>query len=143
MLLSARILQNCTDVNTWDYPEQLSFTQGDTVDVYFVIMDAGTDRVNQGFVPAGRRYIPAVGATLNVTLTNLDPTQNITRPCENPFTDPDRSDCSIWTLSILASDMLYGLVNMQLQLNEGGKITNGFLQGAFMVVDGSVSGCGC
>lgn len=144
MLLSARVLQNCVSVNIFQYADQFSFTKGDTVTLYFVLTDASVDRASQGFVPAGRRYIPAVGATLSVKINNIsDPSKNISRMATNPFLSPSQQDTSIWSLPILSTDDICGLVSMQLTLTEGSVVTNGYVQGAFMVFDPNVSVCDC
>jgi hypothetical protein len=138
MQLSARMLQDCTGVNDFDYADQLTFSKGDTIDIYFITIDDQQDKTGKGFVPAGRRHIPAVGATLSVTLTD-SPNKDgaITRFCTNPFPQ----DTSIWVLSIFASDDLKGLVNMAMTLTEGSVVTNGYLQGAFLVEGGANGGC--
>lgn len=129
MRLSARILQNATDVNNFGYTQQAEFTQGDTPTIYFQLIDSSLDRPDQGFVPSGRRYMPAVGASLVVTLDHLDDTRKITRAAFQPFS----SDPSIWAITILSTDVLRGTVNMKLALVEGSKPTNGLLQAALNV----------
>lgn len=129
MKLSARILENVTGVNAFSYANQASFTEGDTPTIYFQLIDMSQDRADAGFVPAGRRYMPANGTTLMVTLDHIDAARKTVRAATQPFlTDP-----SIWALTLLSTDKLRGTINMKLVLTEAGKTTQGLLQAALLV----------
>lgn len=131
MLLSARILDQVLDVNHYTPVNQVTWVQGDTVNFYFQLIDAsrplvGVDPAN----PTGFRYVPAVGATLQVMIQNLDDTKKISRFASQPFAN----DTSIWVLPILPTDtFLRGTPSLQLILNEGGKLTSCTIQQAVMI----------
>lgn len=121
MLLTARLLQNALSVNVFELVNQIEFTEGDTPSIFFQLIDATLDKSGDGFSPPGRRYMPAVGATLNVTLDSLDNAKRITRAASQPFAQ----DPSIWKIDILTTDKVLGTVTLRLQLTEGQKVTSG------------------
>jgi hypothetical protein len=130
MLLSARILENVSGVNAFDYVNQVTLTEGDDqTTIYFQLVDMNRDRADQGYVPAGRRFIPASGATLQVTLDSIDSARKVVRAATQPFPE----DRSIWSVSLFATDKVRGTVNMQLLLTEGTKVTRGLVLGALRV----------
>lgn len=129
MLLSARILRDCVSVNSFEYADSAQFTQGDTVDVYFQLIDSSLDTASENFIPAGRRYMPASGATLSVVVENIDDAKKITRTATQPFVN----DSSIWKLSLISSDTISGTANLRLTLTEGPKVTRGLLKNAFRI----------
>jgi hypothetical protein len=129
MLLSTRILNNVAGVNSFEYVQAATFTAGDTPSVYFQLIDASVDRATQGFVPAGRRFMPAAGATLEVTLDSVDNARKIVRSASQPFP----LDPSIWKVDILSTDNIKGTVSMALKLTEGIKITRGRLTAALLI----------
>ncbi|SRR6266851_8211464 len=133
MLLSARALINVADVNTYDYSTQVTFIQGDQLTVYFQIIDLLKDRTSQGFPFAGRRRIPASGATLTVTIPNIvtAPTSLvITKVAVQPFP----GDLSIWSFNVLPTDNLLGPSSIQFVLSESGVNTNGYVTNFLSVV---------
>lgn len=126
MLLGARFLANVGSANSFNYmTDPPQWTAGDTVDVYLQLIDQAQDLASQGYKPAGRRYMPAAGATLSATLTNVDDAIQLTsRPCVQVF---PTSDPSIWRLSVLATDAIVGSTSLSLTLNEAGRITTGWV----------------
>lgn len=120
MKLGCRFLTSVADVNTFEVVSSLETSQGTTQNVYFQLIDAAVDRADQGFSPVGRRYCPAVGATLVVTFKNIDDAKVVTRPAVQAF---PTSDASIWYIPVLASDPLAGTVVMQLTLTEGSVVS--------------------
>jgi hypothetical protein len=129
MKLSVRMLDNVSNVNSFEYVNQVLMTEGDTPTIYFQLIDLARDRVEQGFDPAGRRYIPATGASLQVTLDHIDSTRKITRAASQPYPN----DPSIWSVALLPTDKLRGTVNVKLALTEGSLTTQGQLLGAINV----------
>jgi hypothetical protein len=121
MLLTARFLKDCQGVNSYEADTEILWTEGDSVDMYFQLIDDSLDRPHQGFTPSGRRYVPAVGATLTVTLENLDDAKVLTRPAVQPFAQ----DGSIWKITIIPTDPIRGTPQMRLALVEGSKLTGG------------------
>lgn len=138
LMLSARILTNVGSVNLFDYAENLSVSQGDTFDLYFQVINLDQDKSIKGFVPGGRRYVSATGATLQASLENLDDAASLTRVCVQPFP----GDLSIWKMSILSSDHLRGTTGLSFTLTEGSKISKGRIDAAVLVSGGSCN-CGC
>lgn len=137
MLLSARLLNDVASVNSWEPAEVAEFTAGDTVDVYFVLIDSSLDKAIQGFSPAGRRYVPATGATMSVTVESVDDSQAITRLATQPFPQ----DGSIWKLSILSTDTISGTANLRLRLTEGGVVKTGLVKNALRIHPATNLGC--
>jgi hypothetical protein len=130
MLLAARMLNDVASVNAYEVAEQVEFTQGDTVDVYFQLIDASLDKAVKGFVPGGRRYMPAAGATLSVKLDNIDDNVAVTRSAVQPFAN----DPSIWKLPVLSTDRIIGTCALVLTLTEAGKVTRGRVEAAVQIV---------
>jgi hypothetical protein len=129
MLLSARMLQDVASVNSYELTEEVEFTQGDTVDIYFQLVDASLDKAVKGFVPSGRRYVPAAGATLSVKLDNIDDNIQVTRAASQPFAN----DSSIWKVSVLSTDRIIGTCAMVLTLTEAGKVTRGRIEAVVLI----------
>jgi hypothetical protein len=135
MLLQARMLTDVQSVNSFRYSpqNQVQWTVGDTLYVYFQLIDASLDRSMEGFNPAGRRYVPASGATLSVVIGSLDLAKQVTRAASQPyFQDP-----SIWRVSILATDTIKGTSPLKLTLTEGTKVTTGQTQNALLIWPGN------
>lgn len=132
MQLSARLLRDVAGVNNFRYTERLALTEGDTVSIYFQLIDRDLDLPTEGFVPPGRRYAPAATTTLQVVLESVDMAKKVTRTVTQPW---GALDASIWLLSITNSDKVRGTVTMSLVMTEpGGKVTRGVLQPALSVL---------
>jgi len=132
MLLSSRFLDNVSSVNSFDFVDKVEFFSGDQATVTLQLIDASLDKENAGFRPltAGRRFVPASGATLQVILKNLDDAKTYTKVASQPFptTDP-----SIWQFSISAADAVSGTVSLQLTLTEGAVIRRSLIKAALRV----------
>lgn len=129
MLLSALMLKDVQSVNSYEPDTELSWTEGDALDVNFQLIDISLDRGNQGFYPEGRRYVPAVGATLSCVIENIDDAKKVTRQAVQPFAN----DGSIWRLQILSSDAIRGTPQLRLTLTEGSKVTRGLVRMALKI----------
>ena len=81
---------------------------------------------SEGWNPPGRRYMPASGATLQVTFLSLDSNKQVARTATQPF---PTSDPSIWRVQMLSTDGLVGTVNVLLTLTEGIMVTRGSASG--------------
>jgi hypothetical protein len=127
MLLSCRFLIDVAGVNSFEYANTVEFYFGDSQSVYLQLIDASLDRNDQGFSPAGRRYMPAAGATLEVTLNSVDDAKKLVRTATQPFVN----DPSIWLIPILSTDTIKGTVHMKLRLVDGSKIFNSNLVPGF------------
>lgn len=129
MLLSARILNDVGNVNSFDIADVAEFTAGDPASVYFQLIDSSLDKSIDGFVPPGRRYMPAVGATLQVVVESLDDAKTITRFAIQPYSQ----DGSIWRLDFSASDTISGTANLRLRLTEGAVVRTGLVKNALRI----------
>lgn len=129
MLLSIHILDPVCDVNEFSYSDQASWTQGSGLDVYFQLIDLTQNLSRAGYSPAGLRFMPAVGSTLQVTLTNIDSSVQITRFATQPFSQ----DASIWKVTIFPTDKVYGTCDILLTLNQLGKLTTGKAVNVFSI----------
>jgi hypothetical protein len=114
MLLSARLLDNFSSINNFDYANHIDWTEGDTVTLYLQLIDLSKDKATDGFKPGGRRYIPTGTATLSVVLESIDSAKEVTRSATQ-----DANDKSIWHIHILATDTIRGTSNIKLTLVEG------------------------
>lgn len=130
MFLSARMLDSVTSVNNYNNVDHVEFTEGDAVRVYFQLVDLSQDKVLQQYKPVGRRYAPAAGATLLVSLYNIDDAKAIV---ERTAAQPYAGDASIWYVDVAATDKVRGTVNMTLKLTEGAKVTRGRLDYALAI----------
>lgn len=130
MLLSARMLTDVQNVNSFEQVDQVEFMEGDSLFVFFQLVDSTLDRSDQGFMPSGRRYAPSSGSTLQVVLDNIDDAKRVTRNAVQAF---PTSDGSIWKVQILPTDKISGTVQMKLTLNEGGTIKKALVKGALRV----------
>lgn len=121
---------NLVDVNNYTVVDSVQFTAGDTISCYFQIIDASKNAAIYGSNPSGLRYVPAVGATLTVTLENIDSDLAITdRACTQPFV----GDASIWMVSITAFDTIEGIMQMRLKLTQSAVVTYGLKKQALSV----------
>lgn len=136
MLLSARMLNAVSGVNAFEYAEAAQFNQGDTVNVYFQLIDASLDTAMKGFSPSGRRFMPAVGATLSATLTNINDAKQVVRAAVQAF---PTADPSIWYVALTAADTISGTCDLIVKLTQGGIVTTGRLPAAVLIatVDGA------
>ena len=136
MLLSAKLLDSVASVNLFQNVKQIRCFEGDAPCLYFMLIDRNLDRPEEGYSPAGRRYIPAAGATLSVVLDNLDDARKVTRAATQPYPQ----DPSMWAVQLLTTDTPRGTVNFKLTLTEPGspvKITRGIVLAALCIDPGS------
>lgn len=129
MLLSARLLKDVSNVNSFEYADVAEFTKGDALSVYFQLIDSSVHTTICGYNPSGRRYSPASGATMSVTIENIDDAKKVTRTATQPFA----LDPSIWKVDILATDVIAGTANLRITLTEGAVITRGLVKSAFRI----------
>lgn len=128
MLLSCRILKDVANVNSFEYDLAAKITAGDTVSLYIQLIDASVHTREDGFYPSGRRYMPVVGATLQVTFDNINDAKKVTKFASQPFAQ----DPSIWKIDVLSTDPIKGTVNIRLSLTESGVVTRGTLQAGLL-----------
>lgn len=133
MVLSARFLADVGGVNAFAQVRNVEFTAGDTLTVYLQLIDSSKDLAADGFRPGGRRYVPAAGASLAVTINNVDDSKKITRLASQPFA----GDSSIWSFTIMATDPIVGTADLRLVLTEGSTVTKGRVDAALRVQSAS------
>lgn len=129
MKLSARMLQDVQSVNSFEFTDVLEFGEGDLPAIHFQLIDSTLDKAEKGYFPSGRRYMPAVGATLTATLWSVDASKTITRACTQPFAQ----DPSVWRLQLLTGDSIVGFRDLRITLTEGTVVTNGSVRHAVSV----------
>lgn len=137
MLLSARALNDVASVNSFEVADSVSWSTGDSVSLYFQLIDSSVDSGMQGFYPAGRRYMPPLTSTLSVQIQNLDTTKQITRLATQPFPE----DASIWMVTILPTDAIYGSPQMLLTLTEPSKTIRGLVKSMLKIHPTTNTGC--
>lgn len=130
MQLGLRMLDNVASVNFFNYADQVSFMAGDTVTVYFQLIDLSQDRLERGYFPGGRRFVPAVGATLTVTVDNID---DAIKVANRVATQPFANDASIWSFSVTAADSIQGTCALRIVLNQSGTVTRGAKEAAVLI----------
>ena len=125
------MLNDVAGVNSFEYVQVAQATQGDTVDIYFQLVDAGKNQSspNSFYSPSGLRFVPAAGATLQVVLKSINDAKTINRFASQPYAQ----DGSIWKLSLLAGDELQGTFGLNLTLTEAGRVTKGYLAQAIQL----------
>lgn len=132
MLLSARPIDNYTNVNTYDVVSTLAFTASDGPSLYFQLVDLSKDRADQNIQPPGRRYMPASGATLQVVLDNIDDAKVTTKTA----VQPSAQDPSIWRIDLMSTDPCTGTVTLKFTLTEGAVVRRFVLQNVLRVTPG-------
>jgi hypothetical protein len=126
MLLRVRLLDQCIDQNNFMVVSDIRFTQGDSPFIFFQLINGSLD---QDFKPSGRRYMPQPGATVTVSLQNVNSANTLTKICTQPFVQ----DPSIWSFQVYSADGLAGTYTFTLQLTEGTNITYGRASNALSV----------
>lgn len=119
MRLSAKILKNVANVNTWEYANQASVQEGQANEIYVQLVDLdkvpGSDK-SVALPDNPMRYIPqgtTVGA--EATFPSIDDAQELVIVGTQPFAD----DKSIWKFS-LTSSQLPKSGNFKIKLTEDG-----------------------
>lgn len=135
MLLSARMLDNVANVNTFSYVDQIEYYSGDPKVIYFQLIDASKNKSIAGFNPSGMRYVPAAGATLSVEFVNIDDSKKTTKTATQPYS----GDLSIWTVSLGALDTgVSGTVSIKLTLTESPSVRHGIASGVVLAHSATV-----
>lgn len=128
MLLTARILHHLSGVNDYEIGEGfVQFTEGDPATVYLQLVDATKDK---GLNPPGRRYIPPATTTVTAVIKHNDDAKTLTRVLTQAF---PTEDASIWALTILSTDELVGVRDLQLTMVEPSKTVRGVVKGALRI----------
>lgn len=144
MLLTARMLLDAQNVNSFEYTQVAQMTAGDQTDIYFQLADASKNQPGVlGSEPLGFRYMPAAGATLQVVLKSINDAKTVTRYAAQPFAQ----DGSIWRLTLMATDTIEGTFGLQLLLSEPAvagspaRVTRGYVAHAVQIRSSQRSFC--
>jgi hypothetical protein len=104
------------DYNSFAELDQLTLIKGNAETVYFrLVQEEPGDQEDR---LQNLRYIPAVGATLEVTFRHIDTDQVITRFATMVYPSDDRS---VWKIDILETDRI-AFGTMEAKLTEGIKV---------------------
>lgn len=117
MKLGLAMLDTVSAINSLKYINQISTIQGETLDIYFQLIDVDSKtQLNQW----GNRYIPAVGATLQIVINSINDANTLTKFATQVFPADDRS---LWKVSLLATETAnMAGINIQGTLTEGASI---------------------
>jgi hypothetical protein len=117
MRLGLVILSPFSTLNNLQHLNQASVSQGDTADVYFQLVDM--DTISERF-QRGIRYMPASGATMQVTMKSINDANTVAKAATMAFPSDDRS---IWKFSLSAAEtQKVAGVNLRIVLTEGSNI---------------------
>lgn len=131
-----RFLSAVGSVNVFGFTTAVEAVAGDAFDVYFQFVDKDQHTNSGGFFPAGNRYMPAAGATVVVTVLNIDSAKQFVRTASQPFAQ----DASIWRFGILATDPVAATASLKITLTEGSTVRTVYAQAALRV-DGIQESC--
>jgi hypothetical protein len=142
MRLSAKILKNVNNVNSWVYTNQAFFSEGQSNDLFIqlVDLDQSVDVYNeksQAFPQTPIRYMSlAVVSGLEATFPSLEDESVIVVAGTQPFPQ----DKSIWKIS-LSDSQTPSSGTVEFKLTEDG-VSRSFKVKAAVSVDGSdIGGC--
>lgn len=111
--IAYKFLENVNNANNFYAVSELEIVQGNATTLYFRLYTLfGADSNNK---IADLRYLPQVGATMEVEFNHIDTNQKITRVASQPYPTDDRS---IWKVDILATDKI-SFDSMTVKLTEG------------------------
>ena len=110
MQLSSKLIKNVDSINSWQYTETWTVRRdgsvGEPATLHLQLIDLDRD---------GIRYIPALGAEMQVTIPSLDDAGVITKTATVAFAD----DRSIWKFDLLSTDLVEAS-NIRVTLTENG-----------------------
>ena len=133
MFLSATMLKSVQNVNSFQRTTTVPVRLGNPTTLYIQLTDAEqTDSYGNAL-----RYMPAVGATLTITIDNISGTNNISnRAASQPYSQ----DSSIWALTVTSSDVLRS-GNITGTLTEGATVRTFVIQSAITVQSTNMEYC--
>lgn len=110
MKLDLQMLDSATTLNNLIPVNEVEVYPGATATVMFQLINAAT----------GQRYIPAIGAQMNIVLNSTNNNNVLKKIPIQPFIADDRS---IWSFAMSAADTSIAAgVNIQLTLTEGANV---------------------
>lgn len=134
MLLSARLLSDVQNVNSFEYVDVLRWTQGDRPDIYIQLVDLNRGQPNH--YPKGMRYATRgegeLAPVLVVTVKDVLSSFNL------QGVQPFPQDLSIWRLpygemTSTFVDTLVGTYGLKLKLIDDGETIYGFVPQAISI----------
>lgn len=96
MKLALVALKNYNNINSFQEVSEISLQQGNPSTLYFRLVDLDQSKDGNHF-----RFVPASGATMTVTLNNIDLNKIVTKVASMAASADDRS---VWSIPILESD---------------------------------------
>lgn len=139
MRLSAKILRNVSNVNSFQYDEQAYLAEGSTNEFYFQLVDLSRltyGKDSQEYPDHPLRYMPAVGATISAEFDSLYDDEKFAIMATQPFAN----DTSIWKVSF-QPDQLPKTGNFSITLTEGSSVQRFTVKQAITVSLLAVGGC--
>lgn len=141
MRLSAKILDNVSSINHWNYSNEAHVYEGQVNEIYFQLVDLSKTVEVNGVIGQisdyPMRYIPQ-GSVVSVSLEfdSIDDSEVFTVNATQPFSD----DKSIWKASISASQ-LPKTGNFKLTLTEDGVSKSVIVKSSIIANLYEVGGC--
>jgi len=133
MFLDGSMLVNVQSVNSFQRANQVSVRSGNPGTLYLQLTDGDQTDANG----ISLRYMPNAGATMTITVDNISGTNNlINRVASQPFTQ----DPSIWSVSILSTDVLRN-GNLLGTLTEGSTVRTFVIENALSVQSNNQEFC--
>lgn len=139
MRLSAKILKNVANVNSFQYDEQAYLSEGSTNEFYFQLVDLGRltyGKDSQEFPDHPLRYMPQAGATVSAEFDSLEDDEKFSVNATQPFAN----DTSIWKISLLPTQLPRS-GNFSITLTEGSSVQKATIKQAISTTLNDVGGC--
>jgi hypothetical protein len=108
-MIGFRFIDKYTSLNSFVVVDEKAFTPDQDTEIFF-----------QLWTNTELRYLPVVGALVEVTFENIDSTKVITRPATQVIPNDDRS---VWKVSILPGETI-SAGSMTVKLTEGSTVKN-------------------
>ncbi len=132
MFLTAKILKNVQNVNSFEIGTEWKLRQGNPSTIYFQLADG--EQLDAKGEPL--RYMPEAGATVSATFTSITSANTVGKIAIQPFS----LDTSIWSINISATDKI-AQGNFTFTLTEGSVIRTASVVNAITVQSTSPSFC--
>lgn len=132
MFLTAKILNNVQNVNSYVVGTEWNLRQGNPTTIYFQLSDG--EQVNSKGEPL--RYMPAAGATVSATFSSINSVNSVGKIAVQPFFQ----DTSIWSININSTDSI-AQGNFVFTLTEGAVVRTASVQNAIVVESLNSSYC--
>ena len=103
---SIKFIKNFANVNQFNYADEWQVRQGDVATLYFQLVDLDQDSL---------RIIPTAGGSLSVSVTFPSPNTPLVKVASQ-----NSQDGSIWSVPLLATDLVYtGVVQIKYTQSNG------------------------